>query len=242
MALDDGRRLLREVETNCDVAFQPIVRVADRSVLGLEALIRPAGETDEAAPDRLFAQADRLGVVSEIESAAFTLAAARFELVRDDAEALLFCNFSNLSFRGEPPASSATTPLCLEISEKHPIALPDFLAWKERWPNRPLVALDDFGTGWNGLASFRAIRPDFVKIDKLYVAGAHPGTEAERFLLELVRFSHALGSQVIVEGVETEDELSLCRSARCDYAQGFLLGRPNMTGRPEAGPGSMPAS
>lgn len=72
------------------------------------------------------------------------------------------------------------------------------------------------------------------------MAGAEPGTEAERFLVELVRFAHAFGARVIVEGIETETELSLCRSARCDFAQGFLLGRPVTAGRLDPGPGPSP--
>ncbi len=236
MALDNGRRLLREVETACDIAFQPIVRVADRSVLGLEALIRPAGDPDETAADRLFEQAARFGVARQVETAAFRLAVDRFKHVRAGDNTLLFCNFSSVSFAAAPPPASSDIAICLEISEKRPIALADLLAWIDRWPSRPLVALDDFGTGWNGLASLRAIRPDFVKIDRLFVAGAAPGSHAERFLLELVRFSHALGSRVIIEGVETEAELFLCQSARCDFAQGFLLGRPSTSASPHADP------
>ena len=230
MAWGSGRRLIRDVGAACDIAFQPIVHLLDRSIKGYEALLRPSGADDTAAT-RLFERASRLGVTAAVESAAFSLAADRFDDVKRAPGELLFCNFSGLSFSAEQRLQPTGHALCIEVSEKETLDVRRFAAWLERWPVRPLVALDDFGTGWNGLAMVRSLRPDFIKVDRLYVSGIDRDPGAARFLCEIVRFAHAIGCRVIGEGIETESEYALCLDARCDFGQGFLLGPPRVAPR-----------
>jgi diguanylate cyclase len=63
-----------------------------------------------------------------------------------------------------------------------------------------------------------------LKIDRRYV---DVSSASDRSLLELmVKAAHAFGSRVVAEGVETTEQLEVIRSLDCEYAQGFLLGRP----------------
>jgi diguanylate cyclase (GGDEF)-like protein len=88
------------------------------------------------------------------------------------------------------------------------------------------LALDDFGTGYSSLGYLRAHPVQVIKIDRTFIEDvAHNGTAAT--LAEtMITMAHALGKQVVAEGVETMEQLEFLRARRCDYAQGFFFARP----------------
>ncbi len=88
------------------------------------------------------------------------------------------------------------------------------------------VVIDDFGAGALSLSRLTRMPVDAIKIHESFVAGL--GVDAERAGLvgALVELGHALGLDVIAEGVETETQLELLRELGCDAAQGYAIGRP----------------
>lgn len=96
------------------------------------------------------------------------------------------------------------------------------------------LAMDDFGTGHMYLDRLSSGLFDLLKIDRSLVTTPPPGspgdehTESRRLtlLMAIVDMAHSFGMPVVAEGVETEDECTRAEGAGCDYAQGFLLGRP----------------
>jgi EAL domain-containing protein (putative c-di-GMP-specific phosphodiesterase class I) len=92
------------------------------------------------------------------------------------------------------------------------------------------VALDDFGVGHSSLARLAALPIDVLKVDQLLTRTVdQPETRA--LIRGIVELGHALGLQVIVEGVETAAELGALSPLGCDAVQGFHFCRPE---RPEA--------
>lgn len=88
------------------------------------------------------------------------------------------------------------------------------------------IAIDDFGTGYSALNYLRTFPVDLVKIDRSFVRHI-PFNEQDRMLLEgIINIVHNLGMRVVIEGVETREQLSFLRSKGCAYTQGFLLSRP----------------
>jgi EAL domain-containing protein (putative c-di-GMP-specific phosphodiesterase class I) len=87
------------------------------------------------------------------------------------------------------------------------------------------LSIDDFGTGYSSLAYLRRFPVDQLKVDRGFVqdVAQHGDT---RIIGAVVRLAHDLGLEVVAEGVETEDELSIVRKLECDSMQGFLLGYP----------------
>jgi EAL domain-containing protein (putative c-di-GMP-specific phosphodiesterase class I) len=89
-----------------------------------------------------------------------------------------------------------------------------------------LVSLDDFGTGFSSLSYLHQYAIDLLKIDQRFVRNLRPGTKDLALCKAIITMAHELGLQVVAEGVETQEQFELLRSAGCDYGQGYLFARP----------------
>ncbi|HOX43567.1 MAG TPA: EAL domain-containing protein [Myxococcota bacterium] len=88
------------------------------------------------------------------------------------------------------------------------------------------VMIDDFGTGYSSLAYLKHFPLDVLKIDRAFVKDLTTDPGAEAITTTIILLAHALGCEVVAEGVETEAQLDFLRKNGCDFVQGFLLSRP----------------
>ncbi|HET6864669.1 MAG TPA: EAL domain-containing protein [Solirubrobacteraceae bacterium] len=88
------------------------------------------------------------------------------------------------------------------------------------------MTIDDFGVGALSLAWLTRMPVDALKIHESFVAGLGAGAENASLLGALVELGHALGLDVIAEGVENETQLEQLRELGCDAVQGYAIGRP----------------
>jgi diguanylate cyclase (GGDEF)-like protein/PAS domain S-box-containing protein len=88
------------------------------------------------------------------------------------------------------------------------------------------VGLDDFGTGYSSFSYLRRLPIDFLKIDRSLITGIDRDTQARQIVVAILAMADALGLETIGEGVETTTELNLLRTLGCDFAQGFIFGKP----------------
>jgi diguanylate cyclase (GGDEF)-like protein/PAS domain S-box-containing protein len=88
------------------------------------------------------------------------------------------------------------------------------------------TVLDDFGTGYSSLSYLERFPVDAIKIDRSFVGGLGEYSGAQMLVSAIISLAHALGLQVIAEGVETEEQLELLRGMGCDLAQGHLFFEP----------------
>lgn len=92
------------------------------------------------------------------------------------------------------------------------------------------LAVDDFGTGYSSLAYLKALPVSRIKIDRTFVIGLPDNEQDEALCKTIISMAHAMGCEVIAEGVEAEAQASWLAQAGCDELQGYLLGRPDETG------------
>ncbi len=95
------------------------------------------------------------------------------------------------------------------------------------------ISVDDFGTGYSSLGYLPKLPIDILKIDRCFVALIGENDAAVRLIHGMISLAHSIGIRVIVEGVETQEQLEILRDLGCDEVQGFLLGCPSRLARHE---------
>ena len=89
------------------------------------------------------------------------------------------------------------------------------------------ISLDDFGTGYSGLSYLQSFPLNKVKIDRSFVTELHSGDRSLTLLRGMARLSSALGLSVVVEGIETPEQLDIVAAeGTVDEAQGYLFSVP----------------
>jgi diguanylate cyclase (GGDEF)-like protein/PAS domain S-box-containing protein len=88
------------------------------------------------------------------------------------------------------------------------------------------LSIDDFGTGYSSLAYLSRFPIDKLKIDRSFVKDMVYDGARRTITTAIVKLGHALGLQVVGEGIETEQQAALLREAGCDELQGFLFAKP----------------
>jgi len=89
------------------------------------------------------------------------------------------------------------------------------------------IAVDDLGSGYNSLSVLAALRPHFMKVDRSIVEQIETDDRKQRLVELLVLFAKATGTQLVIEGIETEEEAGVVMRMGADLLQGFLYGRPS---------------
>ena len=88
------------------------------------------------------------------------------------------------------------------------------------------LAIDDFGTGYSSLSYLRRFPVDQLKVDRSFVNGLITSAQDRAIVASVINLGHALGIQVVAEGVETIDQLEELGEMGCDLAQGFNWDQP----------------
>jgi len=88
------------------------------------------------------------------------------------------------------------------------------------------LSIDDFGTGYSSLSYLRRLPVSEIKIDRSFVADMTSDANAAVIVRSTADLGHNLGLKVVAEGVEHAQQWAMAAAFMCDYAQGYLLGRP----------------
>ncbi|WP_213007849.1 putative bifunctional diguanylate cyclase/phosphodiesterase [Paractinoplanes toevensis] len=236
---------LREAITRDEflVYFQPLVRLADERIIGVEALIRwqPAGES-MVPPDRFIGIAEDSGLIVPIgawvlrESCRVvsgwhrrhgTVVSVNVSprQLREPDFGLLVLDVLRTS--GLPPEA-----LILEITEG--VLVNSGKVTEQAISHLGMlrshgikVAIDDFGTGYSSLAYLRDLPIDNLKIDRSFMpTPGSPDPAAQTLIKTIIDLAAGLHLGTIAEGVETAEQVVLLRDLGCDRAQGFFYSRP----------------
>jgi diguanylate cyclase (GGDEF)-like protein len=88
------------------------------------------------------------------------------------------------------------------------------------------IALDDFGTGYSSLSYLERFQIDTLKIDKSFVDRVHDASAKSEVLRMIIALAHALGVDIVAEGIETREQRDALGGLGCTHLQGYLFSRP----------------
>ena len=88
------------------------------------------------------------------------------------------------------------------------------------------LAMDDFGTGYSSLSYLKQFAFQTIKIDRSFVQNALEDREDVAIIKAILGLGHALGIEVVAEGVETKELKEFLQSLHCRYMQGYYFSRP----------------
>ena len=89
------------------------------------------------------------------------------------------------------------------------------------------VSIDDFGIGYSSLSALADITADEVKVDRSFITDIHKRPRSQAILKAIEALGHSLDMSIVVEGVETFEELAYLQAAtRINYAQGYYFSPP----------------
>ncbi|GIF63225.1 hypothetical protein Ais01nite_12600 [Asanoa ishikariensis] len=220
------------------VLYQPIVRIADRAVVAVEALVRwEHPEHGLITPDQFLHTAHRDGHMPLLDrwvlyracSDLKSLGAAAPEHLNVNLSApTLASDFTELVGTALQRAGLPARRLRLELSEGADLdtltqAGPRLQSLIERGVG---VALDDMGAGSTDLRYLSKLALHEIKIDKQFVAGMLDNPRDHAIVTLLTNLAHGLRLHVTAEGVETAEQLAALARIGVSYAQGFHLARP----------------
>jgi predicted signal transduction protein with EAL and GGDEF domain len=236
-----GKDLRQALDENgLRVCYQPLVDLADGSVIGFEALVRWSHPVHgQVSPLRFVPVAEEFGLISELGRMVLSTATAQvqqwsstFRMPLDVHVNISGVDLADTGFvamvrecletSGLPP-----TQLVLELTES--AVEPQLETARARFAALHdlgvRVALDDFGTGRTALAYLRTLAVDILKVDRSYLAAVDEH-RADDLLRGVISLGQALGMKVYGAGIEDELQRMRLRRGGCEIGQGYLFARP----------------
>ncbi len=231
--------------------YQPIVSLADHSVVGVEALVRwHHPEQGLVPPMEFLGVAEEVGLITQIDEWVLYEACRQGGEWRRSGqftdESTVSVNLSAKAFAQETlvkkvkdtlkatgyPASG----LRLEITEGAAItdAARARLVLAELRQLGVRISLDDFGTGYSSLSYLQSLPLDTLKIDRSFVAGIGNDKDKGEIVKLIVGLARTLGLEIVAEGTETIDQVDYLRDLGCQFGQGYFFAKPSEILQPVA--------
>ncbi|MGZ8236960.1 MAG: EAL domain-containing protein [Methylobacter sp.] len=217
--------------------FQPIVSLAQKKIIGYEALIRGPSDSSLHSPFNLFDTAERFDLSTKLEYICREVTIKRYASL--NIREKLFINVSP-SVLLQPDFKKGETlklldqfgidPRCvvIELTEHQPTD--DFQLMREAVSHyRKMgfeIAIDDLGAGYSGLRLWSELQPEYVKIDMHFIQGIHNDPVKLNFVRSIQNIASSLNCNVIAEGIETEEEFKAVEQLGITHAQGYYFARP----------------
>lgn len=205
--------------------FQPIVDLRRAEPVGYELLTRFA---DGTPPAERFAEAALLGLSDDLEAATLDRGLAAARTLPGDGFTSVNVSAAFVGSAGlAEVARGWAAPLVLEITEHERVE--DYPALRravDRLGDHVRLSVDDTGAGYASLQHILALEPEFVKLDRSWIAGIDTDPARQALVAGLASFAARTGCRLVAEGIETRAELATVTDLAVELGQGYLLGRP----------------
>ena len=218
------------------LVYQPLCDVVTRRLLAREALVRWHDPVlGDVAPSEMIPLAESARLITAIGRWVLSVACKDCAAWRRDGEpdVGVTVNVSGLqlasaAFPGEVEGAlkeNGLPPDALTVELTEALLMTDRADALERLRALGVrIAVDDFGTGYSSLSWLARLPVDVVKVDRSFVAQLGTADRYAAIVDAMIHLAHALGLDVVAEGVETDAQLEHLARLGCDAAQGFLLG------------------
>ena len=220
-----------------ELFFQPQIHSFQDKVTGFEALLRwHSEELGEVSPRDFIGVAEESRMILSIGAWVLMEACATLRKINDRYQTQYYVavNVSSVQLYSDDfvdrvlavLTKTGVEPCLLELEVTESV-----LINRERRAIEKLntlhqhgvrIALDDFGTGYSSLSILKDLKINTLKIDKMFIQDPNAGV----FTKMIVRLGHTLGTEIVAEGVETEEQMRSIRRSGCDRVQGFFKGLP----------------
>ena len=226
-----------------ELYYQPIVKLADRQLIGFEALIRwQHPEKGLVSPGGFIPLAENTGLIVPIGWWVLRAACqqmATWQQEHPESE-LTFISVNVASKQFSQPyagdiiaqilAETGLNPCCLkleitesEIIENIDIVLSTATKLKELGVQ---LSMDDFGTGYSSLGYLHCLPVDTLKIDRSFVKNIEDNIHQLELVKTIVKLAGVFDLDIVAEGIEREEQCTQLLNLQCEYGQGYLFSKP----------------
>jgi EAL domain-containing protein (putative c-di-GMP-specific phosphodiesterase class I) len=232
-------RLRQAVETeDFELFYQPLYATDGKTLRAFEALLRLKDKDgNRIAPSVFIPIAEELRLIDRIGRWVLNEACRTAILWPESVSVAV--NLSPLQFLGgglseivrQVLAETGLDPrrLELEMTESVLLEKPEDILIQLRTIKAlgVSIALDDFGTGYSSLSYLWRFPFDTLKVDGSFMIGlSDPNSRSREVLDTIMALGRVLNLHITAEGVETHEQIEILQTLRCDFVQGYLLGRP----------------
>jgi diguanylate cyclase (GGDEF)-like protein len=221
-----------------DIYYQPLYNLKTNRISTCEALLRwPHPERGMISPGEFIPVAEEMGLIVEIGR--WVLRRACIECTKWPNHIRVAVNLSSIQFQRSNIVADVRDALAysglpasrLEVEITESVLLQDTevtrAALLQLRDDGVRISLDDFGTGYSSLSYLHSLPLHKVKIDRSFLHGLGTNERSRTLLHGVAKLSAELGLSVVVEGIETEQQLAAVAAEKSiDEAQGFLFSMP----------------
>ncbi len=225
------------------IQYQPIVSLETGKISGLESLVRwNHPDLGIVPPDDFIPLAEETGLIVPIGWQVLSKSCQQMKEWRTELPPSspidLSVNLSTKQFM-QPDIvdqiqcalkEAELDPTCLRLEMTESALMENaeivFPLLTELQSLNVRLYMDDFGTGYSSLSYLHKLPIDTLKIDRSFVMDLGLREEALEIVRTIVTLAHNLKMQVVAEGVETQEQVTMLRGLGCEYAQGFYFSKP----------------
>lgn len=223
------------------LTFQPIVDCESGALSAVETLLRCTNRSLEGVPiSEIIDVAEQSSLTAEIDMWVMKNALAKMQewcdakvpipkiSINISAKQLTNISYMESVFEVIKAVRFSPSRVQVEVTETAKMADVGIAApqLKRLQHLGVIIALDDFGTGQASLTYLQRLHPDVIKLDRSFVTGVNSNHANATLVGAMTVMAHCLGLKVVVEGVETREQLQFLRETRCDEVQGYLISKP----------------
>ena len=242
MVMENDLRLVLE-RNELVLFYQPIVSLNGYQLCGFEALVRWNHPTRGLVPPMDFIPCcEEIGLIAPIGLWIMTEACKQLKIWTTK-----YPQFSNLTMSVNLSATQLQVPglvaqisdvlqqtridpalLTLEITESAMVGDTNraIMMLKQIRALGVLLHMDDFGTGYSSLSSLHLFPLNGLKIDRVFMTNLNERPHYLAVVQAIVNMARDLDMQLVIEGIETAEQVALLKKIECNLAQGYYFGRP----------------